>query len=83
MVQTDNDHHRVVMAQETSKEQVQGLPLCHRAQRVHLPARLFPRASQRILGQQQLDVFYGRDDDTGYHVHRWGHSEADSFQERL
>ena len=83
MVETDNDHHGVAVAQEDSEEQVQGVLVYILSKRVHFPACLFACAPERIVEQQQPDVLYGRVDEAGYHVHLWGHSETDTFLEGL
>ena len=49
MVETDHDNHGVVVAQKASEEQVQDLRVYLPAKRVHLLARFFSCASQRIF----------------------------------
>ena len=52
MVEKDHDHHRVVMAQEDSEEQVQGVLVYILSERVHLLARFFTCAAERVFEQQ-------------------------------
>jgi len=83
MVKTNHDHDGVVMAQEDSKKQVQDLHVYLLPQRVHLPPRFFSRATQRVLRKQQPDVLHGGYYEAGYHVHLWGLSKTNPFEERL
>ena len=83
MVKTDNDYHGVVMAQEDSEEQVQDFRIHLPAQPIHLFTRFLARSRERILEQQQLDLFHGRDFATPDHGHRRGDSKTIPFEEGL